>query len=276
MIKQVANHKIDCDLFNFAYIPAWYERLHELKELAQPEPWQYKSYPCSLQNTETPILERYIQQIFKKQAIDYEQASDMKEADKAFYIRNETACLHTGLYTPQFRGIYMLFEKNKKRDTLRDWYFKGFVDDGSEKLKYIPLPQHPMYSQRQWMPYYNPSWELRISANHILKEDANVERLPEKIRGLWNLPFLLETAVELVKRMSYADTSIVALQIFQGRMQYLLPIHMTDANIPDVAMAVAPMDGYYVGHTCLTLPMAYQNARLLGRPIAGWLKQIVE
>ena len=51
---------------------------------------------------------------------------------------------------------------------------------------------------------------------------------------------------------------------------------MTDANIPDVAMAVARMDGYYVGHTCLTLPMAYQNARLLGRPVAGWLRQVVE
>ena len=61
---------IQCDLFSFAYVPVWYEHLHELKNLAQPEPWQYSYQPCNIHNTETPILERYIQQIFKKQAID--------------------------------------------------------------------------------------------------------------------------------------------------------------------------------------------------------------
>lgn len=267
---------IQCDLFSFAYVPVWYEHLHELKNLAQPEPWQYSYQPCNIHNTETPILERYIQQIFKKQAIDYSQAKSQAEADKLFYIRNEIACLLTGLFTPQYRGIYMVFDRNKRKDTLKTWYFRGFVDDGSERLRYIHLPEHPMYRQRQKLPYYNPSWDLRINANHILKEDGNVERLPENIREAWNLPYLLETAVELAKRKAYAEVNTVALQLFQGRIQYLLPIHLTNIDAPDLAMAVAVMDGYYVGHTCLTLHMAYQNARLLCRPSAKWLNRLVE
>lgn len=62
--------------------------------------------------------------------------------------------------------------------------------------------------------------------------------------------------------------------MFQGRVQYLLPIHLTNMERPDLAMALSIMDGYYIGHTCLTLEMAYQNARLL--PDHGWwLTQLV-
>lgn len=45
---------------------------------------------------------------------------------------------------------------------------------------------------------------------------------------------------------------------------------------PDLAMTLSIMDGYYLGNTCLTLEMAYLNARLLSRPVAGWLTEIVE
>ena len=45
---------------------------------------------------------------------------------------------------------------------------------------------------------------------------------------------------------------------------------------PDLAMALSVMDGYYIGHTALTLPMAYQNARILGRSSAEWLSSLVQ
>ncbi|MDD5897896.1 MAG: hypothetical protein PUD63_06165 [Clostridia bacterium] len=31
-----------------------------------------------------------------------------------------------------------------------------------------------------------------------------------------------------------------------------------------------------MGHTALTLPMAYQNARILGRPSVDWLASLVQ
>ena len=44
---------------------------------------------------------------------------------------------------------------------------------------------------------------------------------------------------------------------------------------PDLAMTLTIMDGYYLGNTCLTLEMAYLNARLVARPTARWLSGLV-
>ena len=267
---------IPFELFNFAYIPSWYEQLYELSQLAVPEPWHFKQPPYETQNDQTPILERYINQIFRKQAVEYNYAPS-EEADRAFYIRNEFACFHTGLYTPAFQGIYMCFERNKRQDTLRQWYFKNFATEGSVTLKYVnPLPMRPAYAAVQHMTYFDPEWEIRVNASHILEDAENVARLPASIRGAWNLPLLLETAVELARRKAMTNWSLAVPQIFQSRVQYLLPIHLTNMERPDLAMALSVMEGYYIGHTCLTLEMAYQNARLLARLTAGWLTQLVE
>ena len=267
---------ISTELFSFAFIPAWFEQLYELSQMAAPESWRFIDNDNETQNTETPILERYINQIFRKQAIEYNCASS-DVADKVFYIRNEFACFHTGLYTPKYKSIYMCFERNKKRDTLKQWYFKGFVDDSSDMLKYVqPLPQKPIFPIGQGITLYNPDWEIRVNTEHILGDAANIYRLPPSIRDAWNLPLLLETAVEMARRKVRLDWSLVVPQVFQNHFQYLLPIYLTRMDKPDLAMALEVMDGYYVGHTCLTLQMAYQNARLLARPSAGWLTALVE
>lgn len=264
------------DLFDFAFVPAWFEQLYELSQLAAPEPWKFRHPTYETQNDQTPILERYINQVFRKQAVEYNYAPAEK-ADSLFYIRNEFACLHTGLYTDHFQDIYMCFERNKRLNTLRKWYFKGFATGNSPWLKYVqPLPQRPAFLARQWMGFYNPEWEIRVNAEHILGDEDNVARLPESLRDAWNLPLLLETAVELGRRKALTNWSLAVPQVFQGRIQYLLPIHLTNMERPDLAMALSVMEGYYIGHTCLTLEMAYLNARLLARPTAGWLTQLVE
>ena len=71
------------------------------------------------------------------------------------------------------------------------------------------------------------------------------------------------------------EPSIVVPQGYQGRVQYLLPVCLTDMENPDLAMTLTVMDGYYLGNTCLTLEMAYLNARLLARPAAAWLTELV-
>lgn len=267
---------ITADLFSFAYIPTWFEQLYELSRLATPEPWRFKIPDHEMQNDQTPILERYINQVFRKQAVDYNYAPP-EDADYIFYIRNEFACLHTGLYTPALKAIYMCFERNKKRDTLRQWYFKNFATEGSSTLKYVnPLPMRPAHALLQQIPYFDPEKEIRINAEHILQDDENVKRLPSPIRAAWNLPLLLETAVEMARRKALVDWNLAVPQVFQNRIQYLLPIHLTNMAIPDLAIVLSGMDGYYIGHTCLTRQMAYQNARLLARPTAGWLIDLVE
>ena len=37
------------------------------------------------------------------------------------------------------------------------------------------------------------------------------------------------------------------------------------------ALTVTKVGNYYQGHTCLTLDMAYNNARLIAKPESNWL-----
>ena len=72
--------KLQCDLFDFAYVPGWYWQLDCLAEMALPEPWRFREPVYSTKNLDTPILERYIHSIFKKQAIDFNSEGDPAEA----------------------------------------------------------------------------------------------------------------------------------------------------------------------------------------------------
>jgi len=362
------------DLFEFAYVPDWYGHLAELERLALPESWKFRKPSRETKNADTPILERYIHTIFRKQVIDFNSESDPRKADSIFHLENECVCFHTGLYTPQYKGIYGYFERNNFSDSLRDWYFRGFCDELSPKLRYIePLPQKPVYhmaqsginfnpewpirvnvnhilgdeenleripakirkvknlpllfetavelgrgiygyfernnfsdSLRDWYfrgfcdelspklryieplpqkPVYhmaqsginfNPEWPIRVNVNHILGDEENLERIPAKIRKVKNLPLLFETAVELGRRKSVIEPGLVVPQGYQGRVQYLLPVYLTNMQKPDLAMTLTVMDGYYLGNTCLTLEMAYLNARVVARPMAPWLTELVK
>lgn len=121
-----------------------------------------------------------------------------------------------------------------------------------------------------------PEWPIRVNVDHILGDEENLERIPAKIRKAKNLPLLLETAVELARRKAVVEPSIIVPQGYQNRLQYLLPVCLTNMVKPDLAMTLSVMDGYYLGNTCLTLEMAYLNARMIARPTAGWLTDLVK
>ena len=191
-------------------------------------------------------------------------------------MENEFVCFHTGLYTRRYKAIYGCFDRNKRQASMLDWYFRGFSDELSPWLKYVsPLPKKPSYDMAQYGVNYNPEWPIRVNIDHILGDAENVSRLPAAIREAHNLPLLLETAVELARRRAVVEPGIVVPQGYQGRVQYLLPACLTDMERPDLAMTLTIMDGYYLGNTCLTLEMAYLNARLLARPVAPWLAELV-
>lgn len=94
------------DLFSFAYVPNWYSQLDMLAEVALPEPWRFKNPIYLTKNPDTPILERYIHAIFKKQLIDYKDERNPSSAADYFHIENEFCCFHTGLYTRRYKAIY--------------------------------------------------------------------------------------------------------------------------------------------------------------------------
>ena len=71
---------IETDLFDFAYVPDWYGQLDELSKLALPEPWRFKKPIYKTKNEDTPILERYIHIVFRKQSIDFNSERDARKA----------------------------------------------------------------------------------------------------------------------------------------------------------------------------------------------------
>lgn len=60
-------------------------------------------------------------------------------------------------------------------------------------------------------------------------------------------------------------------QYFDGKIQLLLPLCLQSDSKPDLALVVTKVGNYYQGHTCLTLDMAYNNARLIAKPESNWL-----
>ena len=267
---------IRTNLFEFAFVPSWYDQLDNLSIMALPEPWKFKVPRPDVKNTQTPILERYLHMIFQKAALDYCYADNEREADLAFYIRNEIACFHTGLYTSRYTSIYAFFERNKRKDSLLDWYFRGFVEETSPWLKYIePLPIRPFCITKSPRTCFYPDWSIRVNVLHMIGDYDNLERIPPDIREMRNLPLLLEASVELGRRKAIYSPGIVAPQVYGGSIQFLLPICLTNMDVPDLAMTLTPMDGYYTGATCLTLEMAYLNARLIEKPTAPWLLVLV-
>lgn len=111
-------------IYELNYVPGWYNQLDELAKLALPKPWCFRNPIYLTKNPDTPILERYIHTVFRKQAIDFNNEPGPYNRDSYFHVRNETACFHTGLYTPRYKPIYVCFDRNKKRDTM-DGYYLG-------------------------------------------------------------------------------------------------------------------------------------------------------
>ena len=166
----------------------------------------------------------------------------------------------------------------KKKDSLLEWYFRGFADELSPMLRHTPRCQKkPSYYMTQYGVNYNRNG--RSASTRIISSATrgNLSRIPAEIREAQNLPLLLETAVELARRKGCGGTEHCGSAGVSG------PGAILAADLPDRYGAARPCHDPHdhgrvllLGNTCLTLEMAYLNARLLSRPVAHWLTDIVE
>lgn len=259
------------DLFDFGYFPRWLDSLDELEAMAQPEPWAFPGDdPGSRYNTLNPLLERYINSVYTRAAALYNEAGSQGERDQLVAIRRDFAAFDTGLVTPDYAPILAYFARNT-RPGERRWYFKGWATPGSHMLaRAAPLPKRVPFTVST---PYNPAWPVRVNTQHMIQDEDNLQRIPPEVRNTKFLALLLESAVELARRQAAVCPELVVPQYYQRRIQYLLPICLTDPERPDLAMTLQPADGYYIGSTMLTLRMAYTNARVTGRRLAPWLAE---
>jgi hypothetical protein len=247
-------------LFEFAWMGDYTEALQELAELAQPENWEYRYTTSEYQR---PILNSYLTYTYLRLG-DQGKIQVMESPERA--------CFNTGLVTANQEAICALFEPNPVPDR-QPWKLVGFYKESDRNLlPFNPLPPIASYYEDPCELLYDTRLKMRVDYDHILEH--NRERFPEPYRSMnaYQLRIYLQAVVEqavIRVRRSY-KTAIP--QFYQGRIQLLLPLCLDTPARGDLALVVERYKDVYRANTCLTLDMAYNNARLIARPDDEWLQ----
>ena len=77
-----------------------------------------------------------------------------------------------------------------------------------------------------------------------------------------------------MKKKVRSNYKVAVPQYYDSKIQLLLPLCLTSGSPnPDLALVVHKLnDSTYTARTCLTLEMAYMNARLIVKPQSDWLR----
>lgn len=251
-------------LRKYAYLGNFDVAIKELADMARPERWDYVETPDAKKNI---ILENYIYHTFDR------LLALRKAVPRGNYISTSDSemCFNTGLFTPNFEPIFALFNKNDASRKIK-WKLRGFYKESSIELnKIVPLPERASYFDSSSDLIYDTHLDMRINIDHILEDERNRQRIPEQYRDMNNLPMLFRAALDFARIRVKENYKAAVPQYYHGRIQFLLPISLGDPKKVDLSLAVGVHDGVYTGHTCLTLDMAYNNARLIAKPESDWL-----
>lgn len=260
--------KFHSSLFEFAYFPQHDVAVKYLADkLADPEPWEFSD----VSNVKYSILKNYLEHIFRK----------IKQEGKVAYTSsNEFACFNTGLVTKNLEEIYAFFQayKNPKEGyTNPPFCFKAFLKKSDYQLLkefHSNLPDIANFFQNPEDLIFNPNCELIPQIDHIISD--NIDRFPSHMASLGDAEVRrrLEGAIDEAKKMVKTNYKIAVPQYYDNKIQLLLPLCLTPGSPnPDLALVTHKLNGNtYTARTCLTLKMAYNNARLIVKPQSSWLK----
>lgn len=244
------------NLFEFAFCSDYEEKISSLAAIC-PEKWSFGN------NTDNQILKNYIAHTFSKQ---YEDGNVAKDTEANYALFN------TGLFTKHYEPIYAYFLPNKIPEK-QDWYFMGFFTSYQLGMCGVTLfPPRANYFSNPADLVFDTNCTIIPQYDHIFDDPENLSRIPELIRNNPMKSLLFDGALERAKRMIDANYKTAIPQYYKGKIQLLIPICLINQNVPDLALVVSKYDtGHYLGRTCLTLEMAYNNARLIARPDSLWL-----
>lgn len=226
----------------------WNEYTEILSKKADSENWSNPTYPNN------GILANYLVHTYKR-----------LKAEKQIIIRNtDYALFNTGLFMKYYEPIYAYSDTsyNVLFLTGHELNQRG-ISERPQKANYFDDPSLLLFD---W------HYPIDIHFKHILEDERNKERLPKGFLEKENKMCILTGAVELMKRRVSANYKLAIPQCYEDKIQLLLPLCLdTDEGKPDLALAVTKLDNCYQGYTCLTLDMAYNNARLIAKPESNWL-----
>lgn len=227
----------------------WNNYTEALANKAAPETWSNTAYP------DNGILANYLVHTYKKLKVE---KSIIKNKDKNYALFN------TGLYTKYYDEIFAYSDDQDNIEFLTGYELSGRgIEERPLKANYFSKPELLVFD-----------WHLPIDVqfDHILDDSRNRNRLPQSFLEKDNKVCILTGAIELMKKRVAANYKLAIPQYYENKLQLLLPLCLdTDDQHPNLALAVSKLDTCYQGHTCLTLDMAYNNARLIAKPESNWL-----
>ena len=223
----------------------WNNHTEKLVEKAATENWSNETYPNN------GILANYLLNTFRK----------VQEENKII-SENGYSIFNTGLYTADYEPIYAY-----QYGSIINYY----TDYELGKMHIRHLPERANYFEKPDLLLFDPQYEINVQYFHILAENRNIDRVPEEIRSAKNLLAIIIGSIEITKMKLSMNYKLAVPQYYNGQIQLLLPLYLLGNDTPDLALAVTKMENYYQGHTCLTLDMAYNNARLITKPESNWL-----
>lgn len=243
-------------LFSFAYCADFEQKINHLAALS-PEKWSFGT------RQDYMILKNYINHTFLK----LEEEGKILQSD-------HYALFNTGLYTTFYESIYGYFIPNKIVGR-QPCFLEGFYT--SYQLGMMGIANYPSRANYFTDPValvFDTNCDIIPQYPHIFNDTENFLRIPESIRESTNRSLIFDGAIKRAKHMIDANYKTAVPQYYKGKIQLLIPICLVSENKPDLALVVSKNNAgnQYLGHSCLSLDMAYNNARLIARPDSAWLQ----
>lgn len=223
----------------------WNRYTDQLSQKAYSENWSNKTYPNK------GILANYIV-----------KTHDKLTSDKKITIGQDYALFNTGLFNKYYDQIYA-YQSGTEIQFLTGYELGRIgIKERPERANYFGQPELLLFD-----------WHYPIDVHYtlILDDERNKQRLPKEFLKSANKINILNGALDSMKKKVSANYKLAVPQYYEGKIQLLLPLCLMSDTKPDVAIAVTKKDNSYQGHTCLTLDMAYNNARLIAKPESNWL-----
>jgi hypothetical protein len=247
------------DLFDFAFINNIEARLDALATMAEAESWDYQ---VTIHNRPKPILYNYLKYTYSRLA----------EEDKIVLSENgQNVVFNTGLVTLNQEPIYAYFNRNQIPDR-QPWFLDDWKRRGEHDLvKFQNLPEMAHYFTAPAALVFDISNEFRANIEHIIAD--NKDRFPHPYNTMdeFQLQTFLKGAIDNARERVRRNYKTAVPQFYRGKIQLLLPLCITSPSRADLAMVIDDHGAFYRASTCLTLDMAYNNARQLAKPDRDWL-----
>lgn len=223
----------------------WNNYTEELSKKADAENWSNKTYPNN------GILTNYIVKTY-----------DKLTSEKKIIIGQDYALFNTGLFNKYYDLLYA-YQSGSDITFLTGYELSNIgVAERPERANYF---EHPELLLFDW------HYPIDVYYKHILDDEKNKSRLPKEFLNSNNKINIINGALDTMKKRVSSNYKLAIPQYYEGKIQLLLPLCLMSDDKPDIAIAVTKKDSCYQGHTCLTLDMAYNNARLIAKPENNWL-----